>query len=146
MATTERARRTKRKYYATNGERARAAAKKHYAANRDKILTARKKFYVANRGAVLEQKREHFAANREKYIAYRRKQVGRTAPTRPEPAGCELCGAPPKRAHLDEDHDYVTKLFRGWLCSQCNMAIGLLKDNPAVALKVVDYLIFGGNV
>ena len=38
------------------------------------------------------------------------------------------------------DHDHVSKKVRGILCRNCNIAIGLLNDNPAVAIKASLYL------
>jgi hypothetical protein len=50
---------------------------------------------------------------------------------------CEICGA----ASDVVDHCHATGLVRGYLCGQCNTAIGLLRDNPAFALSAADYLI-----
>ena len=38
------------------------------------------------------------------------------------------------------DHDHKTDLFRGWLCNQCNTAIGGLGDDLAGARRAVVYL------
>lgn len=38
------------------------------------------------------------------------------------------------------DHCHKTKNVRGLLCQACNMAIGLLKDNPETAVKIAAYL------
>lgn len=57
----------------------------------------------------------------------------------PIPPVCECCGRPPngrsKTLHLD--HCHLTEKFRGWLCVNCNTGIGLLNDQPHLA---VDYL------
>ena len=47
----------------------------------------------------------------------------------------------PKRRHggLHLDHDHSTGDFRGWLCSNCNRGIGLLRDEDGVQ-KALDYL------
>ncbi|KKK77559.1 hypothetical protein LCGC14_2852360, partial [marine sediment metagenome] len=55
---------------------------------------------------------------------------------------CAICGKHQsefKRA-LDVDHDHKTKVIRGLLCSNCNIAIGKLKDNPVLLRKAADYL------
>ncbi len=55
---------------------------------------------------------------------------------------CAICGKHQsefKRA-LDVDHDHKTKVIRGLLCSNCNIAIGKLKDNPVFLRKAADYL------
>jgi len=38
------------------------------------------------------------------------------------------------------DHDHDTKEFRGWICNNCNIAIGRFDDNPTVVLKAYEYL------
>jgi hypothetical protein len=60
---------------------------------------------------------------------------------------CDICGQPDtthrKRTwtrNLTMDHCHSTGRFRGMLCSNCNIAIGLLKDDPALARKVAEYL------
>lgn len=39
------------------------------------------------------------------------------------------------------DHDHLTGKVRGLLCSTCNSGIGLLKDDPAILLEAVNYLL-----
>ena len=53
------------------------------------------------------------------------------------PNGCEICGSSSK---LYCDHDHVTKTFRGWVCRECNLALGLLKDDPVLMIKAAKYL------
>lgn len=62
---------------------------------------------------------------------------------------CAVCGNPcPSGRNLAVDHDHSCcpgyhscgKCVRGLLCCNCNRAIGLLKDDPKLALAVVDYL------
>jgi len=38
------------------------------------------------------------------------------------------------------DHDHATGIIRGILCGRCNMAIGLLRDDPKIIRAVADYL------
>jgi len=38
------------------------------------------------------------------------------------------------------DHCHTTQEFRGWLCSDCNVAIGKLGDDTQGVLKALDYL------
>lgn len=61
---------------------------------------------------------------------------------------CAICeGEPlPRRPgqiavdHFVTDHDHVNQRVRGLTCWQCNSALGLLKDDPAVARKAAVYL------
>jgi hypothetical protein len=44
------------------------------------------------------------------------------------------------KQQLVVDHDHVSGKIRGLLCSSCNRAIGLLKDDPVVLLSAYEYL------
>jgi hypothetical protein len=55
----------------------------------------------------------------------------------PPPDLCELCGLV-EPAHLD--HCHVTGRFRGWLCRNCNTALGGLGDNREGLLRALAYL------
>ncbi len=44
------------------------------------------------------------------------------------------------RKHLSVDHVHGTGAIRGLLCSACNTAIGLLKDDPALLNSAIAYL------
>jgi hypothetical protein len=78
------------------------------------------------------QSREWYQQNRERVLAYNRSKRY-PSPVRPEPAQCECCGQRQK-ARLALDHCHLTGIFRGWLCRMCNTAIGLLRDNPILAV------------
>lgn len=38
------------------------------------------------------------------------------------------------------DHDHSTKKFRGWLCHDCNRALGNFKDNVVLLQRAINYL------
>jgi len=54
------------------------------------------------------------------------------------PKACEVCGLPSKRICFD--HCHKTGRFRGWLCTGCNTALGMAKDNPETLRKLANYL------
>lgn len=58
-------------------------------------------------------------------------------PTRPKPKQCECCG---KEKELHLDHDHESGKFRGWLCTNCNTALGKLGDNIEGLLRAIHYL------
>lgn len=60
----------------------------------------------------------------------------RMAP-RPKPDACEVCG---DAGTICFEHDHKTGHFRGWLCSNCNSALGLAKDSPQRLRMLADYL------
>lgn len=73
------------------------------------------------------------------------KQIRRHAP--PMTKSCQCCGKNTKhdnpnykQSKLCLDHDPITKTFRGWICKECNMAIGLLGDNLDGVKNAINYL------
>ena len=51
---------------------------------------------------------------------------------------CAICTKELVNHHIDHDHD--TNKVRGLLCSSCNMALGLFKDNTYTMMCAVRYL------
>ena len=66
-----------------------------------------------------------------------RRELRKTAP--PKPIICECCGQPPKKWCLDHDHE--RNVFRGWLCDDCNTAIGALGDTYTGVLNALQYIV-----
>lgn len=54
------------------------------------------------------------------------------------PDHCEVCGS---IINLHIDHDHNTGKVRGTLCSRCNHALGLMKDNYKNIIRLANYLI-----
>jgi len=58
---------------------------------------------------------------------------------------CAICGGTetktPKSGRFCVDHNHSTGKVRGLLCASCNRGIGLLKDDPDIALRAHDYLL-----
>jgi Autographiviridae endonuclease VII len=52
---------------------------------------------------------------------------------------CPLCQRKSPR-RLAWDHDHATDKFRGYICSRCNMALGLVSDNVETLLHMIAYL------
>jgi hypothetical protein len=46
---------------------------------------------------------------------------------------CEICGDSERnrgtRTTMRMDHCHITGVFRGWLCHQCNILIGMAKED-----------------
>jgi hypothetical protein len=53
---------------------------------------------------------------------------------------CAVCSSPPSRTKLNVDHCHDTGKVRGLLCWNCNMAIGYMKNSPALLRAAADYL------
>lgn len=58
------------------------------------------------------------------------------------PDNCEACGKPfaSMRKAPHYDHCHLTGLFRGWLCNNCNRALGLAGDSPEGVRRLLDYI------
>lgn len=50
---------------------------------------------------------------------------------------CVVCGS---RSRIVYDHSHATGLFRGWLCNACNVALGLVRDDPVRLRALAEYL------
>mgnify|MGYP001602086222 CR=1 FL=1 len=51
---------------------------------------------------------------------------------------CHLCARPIQKK-VCADHDHTTLLFRGWVCSRCNIRLGALDDGLWMR-QATDYL------
>lgn len=61
---------------------------------------------------------------------------------RPRPELCEICKFPGKKRNgITLDHNHKTGKFRGWLCSNCNTAIGLVHESIEKLEAIKQYLI-----
>lgn len=84
--------------------------------------------------------RRRMLADPEAVRASARRRRGLPEPTRPRPPVCECCGGQSTRT-LHLDHSHTTGAFRGWLCTNCNTAIGKLGDNPQGVCRALAYLL-----
>lgn len=56
---------------------------------------------------------------------------------------CAICKHPPHDGRWTDfliDHDHQTKAVRGLLCTNCNMTLGHMKDDPVRLREAADYL------
>ena len=67
------------------------------------------------------------------------KLAGRDA-VRCDACGCKFSEVLKSAASKHWDHDHTTGLFRGWLCANCNKALGLVGENPAILDALAKYL------
>jgi hypothetical protein len=125
-----------REYAQNNKERLREHKKKYREANREKLREA-------NRAYIRDENGELSAAYKERH---QRKLVQSAADLetmagRPRPEVCDACGGPPDAGRaLHYDHCHKHGHFRGWICRECNLALGNVRDDPARLLKLVAYL------
>ena len=90
----------------------------------------------SNCGLVSIKKRKSGFRCREVVNAEKRKShLAKTSGEKPDT--CEACGGNNK---ISFDHDHQTGEHRGWLCHNCNTALGLLKDNINTLQNLIGYL------
>lgn len=66
------------------------------------------------------------------------RKIKKTAPPKPSDNKCECCRKVVEK--LVCDHHANTEIFRGWLCTDCNVASGLVGDTYLGACKLFNYL------
>ena len=121
-------RRQGREYRAAHIGRFRAADKlrnarpDRIAANRERS----RKWAQENRGRIAERV---YGMAPGQYAAMVEAQGGK----------CAVCLQPPSRGTLHVDHDHATGQVRGLLCQRCNVALGLLLDDPRRIAALMDY-------
>lgn len=52
---------------------------------------------------------------------------------------CAICGVTMEKPHVD--HDHVTGKVRGVLCAQCNVGLGMFRDDPSALHAAIEYLL-----
>lgn len=53
---------------------------------------------------------------------------------------CLICGGDGGDRSLAVDHNHITGAIRGLLCGDCNLALGLLKEDPETIAKAAIYV------
>jgi hypothetical protein len=94
--------------------------------NTDKARANYRRYYYNNRDVVIERMAKRKQNNKIKLAG------------RPASPFCEVCG---KVCKTIFDHDHKTGKFRGWLCHQCNTALGLAQENPVILEALKNYVI-----
>lgn len=59
---------------------------------------------------------------------------------RPEKLTCPICHDDVLGEYARLDHDHVTGRIRGWLCDNCNTAIGKLKESAEVLQRAIEWI------
>ena len=119
-------RRARRK--SPEGERVRALQMESYYRRRDKVLQDNKEKYKARLPHMRAMSRKSkYGISVKEYEAMMESQDG----------CCAICG---ERRRLGVDHNHKTKAVRSLLCSPCNTAIGLFKEDTRRMRAAIEYL------
>jgi hypothetical protein len=82
-----------------------------------------------------------WAKNRDTYNTKKqaeRRALNEGTAQRPKPSQCEVCGNDKRRILFD--HCHQRGVFRGWLCTHCNIILGHVNDDPNHLRKLIAYL------
>ena len=125
------------RYYRNGGREKRAAwrAQPKVARRRAQATAQWRKLNPEKHQAYLDRTRDQ---RRLKATQANWRRKGITHITRPRPAFCERPGCKHHALHLD--HNHKTGRFRGWLCTRCNVGIGMLGDNIIGLRRAIRYL------
>jgi len=117
-----------------NLEIVRAYDRRRYAENREARNAHCRAWNAANRERVYwNDLRKKYGISRDQFEAMFETQGRR----------CAICrsdrpGTPSGRFFID--HDHATGRVRAILCGHCNSAVGYVREDPAIALAVAEYL------
>ena|SRR6266571_4530998 len=53
---------------------------------------------------------------------------------------CQMCGKELRGSKIQLDHDHRTGLFRGWLCTSCNNALGQYEKIKELAERYLKHV------
>jgi len=112
-----------KKYRRKNKKQQNAKSRERYYRNREQRLAYFKRYYKKNRRHILE--RISMGA------------AGVTSVDRPRPLSCEVCG---NKVRICLDHCHTAKVFRGWLCNNCNSVLGHARDSITTLQALIRYL------
>ena len=117
-----------RRYRERNLEKTRARGRDYYWKNKERLNTN-----------TIEKRRNDAGYNSRvnaRLNAAKERLAGRVRPD-----FCDICGGPPLgKKGLHFDHCHQRGHFRGWLCSNCNTALGLVRDDVNHLRKLIAYL------
>jgi hypothetical protein len=126
-----------------------AAKKRRYEADPATEIARVKKWQQENAERLNAYRRAHNATPERKRAlrsGYYRRTYGLTADEVDDMLAaqggvCAICKERPEvEARMHVDHEHCTGTIRGVLCSRCNHAIGLLREDPVLFARAADYL------
>lgn len=130
-----------------NKEEQKKQHKKYNRGHKKEISKNKRRYYLENHEEKIEKRRKYLRENSEKIRGdyfkrtYNLSYEDWLKMWEEQDRKCLICGKTfdsPSNAQVD--HDHKTKKVRGLLCNKCNFAIGLLNDDPKLAMKLTEYL------
>lgn len=122
-----------KKYYQKNKECYKERAKRWQKDNPEKKKEIGKRYYKNHQENFKRYDiKRRYGLSHEDWLKIWETQDGKCAI-------CEKKFANPSKTFVDHNHE--TGKIRGLLCPKCNLAIGLLNDDPKLMAKVIEYLL-----
>ena len=61
---------------------------------------------------------------------------------------CAICGIDGNdyKREFSVDHNHITNVVRGLLCSNCNIGLGYFKDNTSMLSMAIEYLVRADDI
>ena len=144
----------------------REASKRHRLKYRERYLEYAKQYRINNKEKIKEYREKRKLKNREYYhktkddLEKRFKRALRFSRNRAKQTKSKACTATLQELidsftgfckvcniaeiecnhKLNMDHCHKTGKFRGWLCENCNRALGCVKDDPRILNNLMEYL------
>lgn len=120
------------KRYQDNIVNEKAKRKSNYTKNKEQILAATKAFYAANADEInLKRRLKKYGLTKTQYFGMLEAQANR----------CANKSCKSENSELVIDHCHYSQIVRGILCTNCNTALGLLKENLAAIDGLKDYIV-----
>ena len=116
---------------------------------REKNREYRLRYRSKHRQKYLADARNYHSKNRERENAKgrvrearRKARIQLALAGRPKPPHCECCG---RESKVTFDHCHASTQFRGWICNNCNAALGHIHDDVSWLMKLIAYLTRSGH-
>lgn len=141
-------------YYQKNKEKRMAHIKRYIDKNKERIANYRRQYRTTRRPELCAKSKAYRLANLEKVkvsvrSAFIKRKYGITAQEYDarivaQEGKCEVCKEVPTgkgaKSKLHLDHCHITNKHRGMICGNCNVALGMARDNLVVLKALVNYL------
>lgn len=148
MITKEKKTKYDKKYYLKNRDKVIAQSKTYYLNNKAKVIKRSAEWKKKNLQKFLESNKKWKKKNPDKLLTYKLKsKFGLTLEDyrvmwANQNNSCAICWKPGARhiKTLHIDHNHKTGKVRGLLCNECNLGLGLFKDDIYRLQNAIYYL------
>ena len=137
----EKQREYSREWYKRNIGKRKMQRKNYYEKNKDSLNSRARQWYLDHKELVQQRSRDsellrNFGLTRQEYNRIFQVQGGM----------CKICGIHQEEINksLRVDHCHKTNKVRGLLCHNCNVTLGLIKENIETLKKMIEYI--GGSI